>query len=101
MNISRFSVNQPVFIHLVFIFILIFGLMSYQQLPRAKDPDVSLNMAFVITNDFGKSPKEIEKFITIPIEDEIEQLSDVRQIISTSGEGIDDLRRVGGDRHGS
>jgi len=87
-NISRFSVNQPVFIHLVFIFILIFGLMSYQQLPRAKDPDVSLNMAFVITNDFGKSPKEIEKFITIPIEDEIEQLSDVRQIISTSGEGI-------------
>ncbi len=88
MNLPRFSVNQPVFIHLVFLFILVFGLMSYHDLPRAKNPDVSLNMAFVITNDFAKSPKEIEKFITIPIEDELEQLSDVRQILSTSGEGI-------------
>lgn len=88
MNLPRFSVNQPVFIHLVFIFILIFGLMTYRQLPRAKNPDVSFNAAIVVTTDVGKSPKEIEKFITIPIEDEIEQLADVRRIISTSHENM-------------
>ncbi len=88
MNLPRFSVNQPVFIHLVFFFILIFGLMTFWELPRAKDPDVSFNAAVVMTTDIGKSPQEIEKFVTIPIEDEIEQLGDVRRMVSTSSEGV-------------
>jgi len=87
-NLPRFSVNNPVFIHLVFIFILVFGLYAYNTLPRAKEPDVSFQAALVLTVDPGKSPEEIEESITTVIEDELDQLTDVNEIESVSVEGI-------------
>jgi multidrug efflux pump len=87
-NLPRFSVSNPVFIHLVLLFIVIFGLYTYSRLPRAKDPDVSFQAALVLTLDRAKSPEEIEESITTPIEDELDQLTDVNKVQSVSSEGI-------------
>ncbi|MBN1918381.1 MAG: efflux RND transporter permease subunit [Verrucomicrobia bacterium] len=88
MNLPRFSVNNPVLVHLVLVFIVILGVWTYTTLPRAKDPDVSFQAALVVTLDAGKSPDEIEESITQVIEDEFDQLTDINNIRSVSSEGI-------------
>lgn len=88
MKIIDFFLEQRVFIQLLIILIIVTGVYSYISLPRALDPEVSFPQAAIITEYSGGSPEEIEKFITIPIEDEIKDLPEIKTYKSISQENI-------------
>ncbi len=87
MNIAKFSVNNPVFINLLMGSILIVGFLSALRLPLELFPSVQIEMVTITTAFQGASAEDVEQLITIPIEDEINDLSGIKVIRSQSSEG--------------
>jgi len=88
MSIPKLSVNNPVLANLLMIIIILFGVYAWVVLPRDLTPEVSLYTATVTTIYPGASPEEVEKLVTAPIEETIEEgVSKIDLILSSSSEG--------------
>ena len=82
------SVNNPVLANMLMILIIIFGLYAWITLPRELTPEIALQSATVTTLYPGASPEEVEKLISAPIEDAIEEnVNKINLMLSTSSEG--------------
>ena len=70
------------------IIIIIFGLYAWINLPRELTPEIALQSAVVTTLYPGASPEEVEKLVSAPIEDAIEEnVNKIDLLFSTSSEG--------------
>lgn len=87
MRISEWSIRHSVTIFTFIIVLVLTGMTAYQSLPREASPDITIPYVLVTTPYFGVAPADIESLITDKVEDELEQLKDVREIRSTSAEG--------------
>lgn len=86
---TRLSVNNPVFVNLVAVMILVIGIgLVWTTMHREIFPEFSLDMIRVTTIFVGASPGEIEKLITIKLEDEIDNIDGIDSIESESREGL-------------
>ncbi len=88
MHIAKFSVKNPVLVNLLTIAILVVGVMSALSLPLELFPSIKLELVKITTAFPGASAEDVEKLITIPIEEEINDLSGVKNIRSKSSEGL-------------
>ena len=87
MSIPKMSVNNPVLANLLMIIIIVFGLYAWINLPRELTPENALQSAVVTTLYPGASPEEVEKLVTAPIEDAIEEnVNKIDLLFSTSSE---------------
>ena len=88
MSIPKLSVNNPVLANMLMIIIIAFGLYAWINLPREFTPEIPVQMAVVTTLYPGASPEEVEKLVTVPIEDAIaENVNKVELLFSISSEG--------------
>jgi len=87
MNLARISVNNPVTANILMVLIILLGINALFRLPREFLPNITFNMALIMTTYPGVSPEEIEKLITIKIEDAIEDVDKIDFITSKSTEG--------------
>lgn len=88
MNVATFSVKNPVFANLLLLVMLIGGIITYRLMTREVFPEVPLDMILIRTIYTGAPPEEMEKQITIPIENAIENIENVDSVASQSYEGI-------------
>ena len=89
MSLPKLSVSNPVFANLLMIIIIVFGTIAWFVLPRALSPDITVQSAAVTTIYPGASPEEVEKLVTVPIEEAIEDnVNKIDLMLSTSSEGI-------------
>lgn len=65
-----------------------FGLLSYVSLPRESAPDITIPVVIVSTPYIGVSPGDIENLVTIPLENELASVKGVKEMRSTSAEGV-------------
>jgi multidrug efflux pump subunit AcrB len=72
--------------------IFIAGIFSYQSMPREAFPEIVVPEIFVSTPYPGNSAIDIEKLITRPLEKEINGISGVDEITSTSIEGFSSIK---------
>jgi CzcA family heavy metal efflux pump len=87
MSLARLSVRNPVPVNLLMVAILVLGTISLLALPRELMSDVSFNWVFIIKPYPGVTAEEIEKLITVPIEEEIRDVKGISTIASQSTEG--------------
>ena len=88
MSIPKMSVNNPVLANMLMIIIIAFGLYAWVNLPRELTPEIALQSATVTTLYPGASPEEVEKLISAPIEDAIEEnVNKINLLLSNSSEG--------------
>ena len=88
MSIPKISVNNPVLANMLMIIIIAFGVYAWINLPRELTPEIALQSATITTLYPGASPEEVEKLVTAPIEDAIEEnVSKINLLFSTSSEG--------------
>lgn len=78
--------RAPILLGMVCIFL--FGFIAYSRLPREAAPDVKIPFVTVTTPYPGVSPRDIETLVTIPLENELAGIKDIKTITSTSAEGI-------------
>ncbi len=83
-KLTSLAVDNAVTIYLITLMIMLFGVQSYQNMPKEQYPEASLPTVFINTPYFGNSAKEVETFITRPIEKEIQNISGLKYVTSTS-----------------
>jgi len=91
MHIAEFSVKNPVLVNLLMGAILVVGIMAALRLPLELFPSIKLELVSVTTVFPGASAEDVEKLLTIPIEDEINDISGIKVIRSTSSEGLSQI----------
>ncbi len=87
MRIAAWSVKNRTVVLVVCLALTVGGMVSYVSLPLEAFPDVEIPFITVSTNYRGVSPLDVEKSITIKIENELKGLSGIRKLTSTSDEG--------------
>jgi multidrug efflux pump subunit AcrB len=90
MNLPAWSVHHRVAVNMIAISILILGgFLASTQIRRDIFPDVSTNFIRIITVDATTAnPEDIERLITIPIEEETSNVDGAIQIISISEDNL-------------
>lgn len=83
-GLTSFSVDNATTIFLLTIMIFLFGLQSYNSMPKEQFPEVSFPTVFVNTPYFGNSAADIENLITRPLEKEINTIVGLENLTSIS-----------------
>lgn len=87
MSLSRFSINQSLFVNLVSVIIIIFGLIVVFGMNREIFPNVDFDIVSITTIYPGATPLDVEKLITVPIEKELKEVDGIKEIKSSSSGG--------------
>ncbi|NEN23142.1 efflux RND transporter permease subunit [Cryomorpha ignava] len=91
-GLSSLSVENRTTVIVLAVIILIGGVFSYLSMPKENFPDVVTPEIYVGTAYPGNSPLDIEKLITRPFEKEINAISGVDEINSTSTQGFSSIQ---------
>ncbi|QEN03875.1 efflux RND transporter permease subunit [Thiospirochaeta perfilievii] len=92
MSIGKFSVRNPVLINIAIVTILVLGFLSLNKLPREQFSEVPFFWVNVIVPYPGVSAEDIEKSVTIPVENELKSIDKLKTIQSVSSEGLSVVR---------
>lgn len=92
MNIGEYSVKNSVLISIAIVLILILGGISLYRLPREQFSEVPFFWVNVIVPYPGVSAEDIEKSVTIPVENELKSVDKLKRIQSVSSEGLSVVR---------
>ena len=91
-KLSTWSINNKMTVFVIIGMIFLAGIFSYQSMPRESFPEIVVPQIYVATPYPGNSALDIEKLITRPLEKEINGISGVEEIISTSIEGFSTIQ---------
>ncbi len=87
-SLPRFSVNNPVLVNLFMLTIIGGGVFSGLTLVREFFPESRPNRVLITTVYPGAAPAEVEKGITLKIEEQIKDVDGVEETTSIISEGI-------------
>ncbi|MBO0947991.1 efflux RND transporter permease subunit [Fibrella forsythiae] len=88
MSISEIAVKRPLLVTTIFTVLILFGVLSYQQLSYNLLPKFEANVISVATVYRGASADEVETNVTKRIEDALSALEGLDRMTSTSQEGV-------------
>jgi multidrug efflux pump len=83
-KISSWAIDNKISIYVLTLFIAIFGIKSYNNLPKESFPDIVVPTIYINTIYGGNTPANIENLVTKPIEKQLKSISGVKKINSTS-----------------
>jgi len=83
-GITYFAVDNATSVFILALLILFMGISGYQQMPKEQFPEVKFPTVYVNTPYFGNSAEDIESLVTRPIEKELQSITGVKDIRSTS-----------------
>jgi multidrug efflux pump len=84
---ASFSVKNVTTVYVLTAIIFLSGLMAYISMPSETFPEIVIPEIYIGTPYPGNSPTDIEKLITRPLEKEINGITGIDEITSTSVEG--------------
>ncbi|MFT5183492.1 MAG: multidrug efflux pump [Flavobacteriales bacterium] len=90
-GLSSWAITNRTTVFVITTIILIAGLVSYIQIPKESFPEIIMPQIFVSTPYPGNSPEDIEKLITRPLEKELNGITGIDKIISTSVQGYSSI----------
>jgi cobalt-zinc-cadmium resistance protein CzcA len=93
-NILAFSLKNKYFIYFATIILVIYGVITFMNMPIEAFPDVTNTEITVITQWPGRSAEEVEKFVTIPIEIALNPVNRKTSLRSTSIFGLSVVKLI-------
>src|SRR5881394_1379325 len=87
-KLVSFAINQKMFLALLMIHFLVFGVVAFRSLPVEAFPDVTDVQVTVISLFPGHAPEEVEKQVTIPLEIELSGLPNAVRMFSHTQFGL-------------
>ena len=85
-SLSSWAIDNPSVIYVMIGIFLWIGFSSYMAMPREDFPEIIETKIYISTPYPGNTAEDIERLITDPLEDELKNISNVVEIISTSQE---------------
>src|SRR5579871_4267857 len=89
-----FALNNRLLIVAVALLLLLWGMVSFHNLPIEAYPDVANNYVTVITQWPGRAAEEVEQQVTIPIESVMNGLPHLEHLRSTSIFGLSSVMLI-------
>ena len=90
-KLSTWSIHNKMTVFVIIFMIFLAGIISYQSMPRESFPEIVVPEIYIATPYPGNSALDIEKLITRPLEKEINGISEVDEIVSSSVEGFSSI----------
>ena len=87
-TIFKYFVEHPKLVNLLLILVLIMGMLSFLNLKRNALPNVDFKMMIISTPYPGAAPTDVEINVTIPIEEQIEKVTGIKEMHSYSTENF-------------
>lgn len=106
MTLAEFSVKHHIFGDMLTLVVIIMGIVCATQLRREIFPPISTDFIVVQTLDVTlNAPEDVERLITVPLEDRIRNVEDIKEMRSISApnlstiylklpDDVDDVQRV-------
>ena len=88
MALSEYSLKNRYTIYPLFIAAVIFGILSYINLPIQLFPDTAPPLVNILTSYPGAAAEDVADLVSDPIEEELASLEGVEKVSSTSQNGI-------------
>ncbi len=88
MNIPKFSISNYQVTLTAFAFLFVMGLSAFLTMPQREDPALDIANMAVIAVYPGANPEDIERQVTDPIEEVINELDDLKEVYSTIRDGV-------------
>lgn len=88
MKITDFSVKNYQFTLIVFVMMIAIGLNSLFNMPRGEDPDLEAPQFSAIIIYPGTSPQDMEELVVDPIEKKLNELDDVKKLVTRIDDGL-------------
>jgi multidrug efflux pump subunit AcrB len=92
MKITDFSVKNYQFTLIVFVMLIAIGVNSLLNMPRGEDPDFAAPQFSVVVIYPGTSPKDMEELVADPIEKRMNELDDIKRVVSRMDDGLAVIR---------
>ena len=89
--LSSFSINNRISILVLLVLVAIMGIVSYLTIPKESFPSINVPNIFVVTIYPGVSPEDMESLVTRKLEDELSNISDIKNMTSSSAEGYSNI----------
>jgi multidrug efflux pump subunit AcrB len=87
MNISAWSIRNPVVPIILFVGLILMGMVSFSQMKIQDMPDIEFPAVAIMIGQPGAAPTEIETQITQKVESAVRSISGVDSMSSTATEG--------------
>ncbi len=91
MPVVRYAIDNPLITNLMLVLVFIAGVLSWFSMPQEMFPVIELDRISIVTEYEGAAPVEVERQVTVPIEEELDSLADVDTVLSTSSEGLSNI----------
>jgi len=85
-GLSSWAIDNPTVIYVMIAIFLFLGLSSYFGLPRESFPEIKETKIYISAPYPGNTAEDIERLLVDPLEDELDDVSNVVEILSTSQE---------------
>lgn len=83
-GLTNVALQNGTSVMLILVMIFLVGIISYKAMPKEQFPEASLPTVFINTPYFGNSATEIENLVTRPLEKQLEGISGIKNVNSTS-----------------
>lgn len=91
-GLSNWSITNPTSVLVLLVIIVLAGFGAYKAMPRESFPEVVVPTIYIGTPYPGNSPTDIEKLISRPIEKELNSITGVDEITSSSVQGYSSIQ---------
>jgi multidrug efflux pump len=88
MLISNYAIKFRIAVLVFIVVFIITGITSYLTIPREGSPDITIPYVFVNAIYEGTAPEDLEKLVTIPIERQLQDLENVKEMRSITSDSV-------------
>ena len=87
MKLPVYAIHNYQFTLIIVVLLTLLGVLSFQTMPRSEDPQFEFPMVVVTVIYPATSPLDMEKLVADPIEEEINELEDIKEIKTSIVDG--------------
>ena len=79
-KLTDIAVDNATSVFLFTLMIILFGIKSYDSMPKEQFPEIVIPTIYVATTYSGNSAEDMESLVTTPIEKELASINGVKKI---------------------
>ncbi len=91
MSFAEYSIKNKVISWMFVLILLIGGGISFTKLGQLEFPEFTIKQAAIVTNYPGASPTQVEEEVTLPLENALQQLGNIKNLTSVSSAGLSQI----------
>lgn len=91
MDFAAYSIRNRLVMWLIILLSLFAGWFAYANMPRFEDPEFTIRQAQIFTAYPGGSPEEVAREVSAPLEEALQDMSEVKEIRSVSSAGFSEI----------